>query len=279
MNTLKALYVSLYMSALMGAIGVAAWQLIEHRELYAWWGVILAASVPMSFFMRLFVGSVARTGESLSWIPGAGIAGTAIAIAFGGLGLPAAMAGVIGVPMALLYTHWYSRFGGRDTQTLAAGRELPALQFEDTDGQVLSTQEFVQKPALWMFYRGNWCPLCMAQIREVAAQYRTLAARGVSVHLISPQPQDHSRDLAKRFDAPMRFLTDRDNQAAAKLGILAAGGLPMGMQVLGYDSDVPMPTVFITAAGGRIVYSDLTDNYRIRPEPAEFIAALDRAGI
>lgn len=38
-------------------------------------------------------------------------------------------------------------------------------------------------------------------------------------------------------------------------------------------------SLFITAAGGRIVYSDLTDNYRIRPEPAEFIAALDRAGI
>ena len=51
------------------------------------------------------------------------------------------------------------------------------------------------------------------------------------------------------------------------------------MQVLGFDSDVPMPTVFITAPGGRIVYSDLTDNYRIRPEPAEFMAALDRAGL
>jgi hypothetical protein len=77
----------------------------------------------------------------------------------------------------------------------------------------------------------------------------------------------------------MRFLTDRDNRAAAQLGILAEGGLPMGMQALGYDSDVPMPTVLITASGGKIVYSDLTVNYRIRPEPGDFIEALDRAGL
>lgn len=83
----------------------------------------------------------------------------------------------------------------------------------------------------------------------------------------------------KRFDVPMHFLTDRGNRAAARLGILAENGLPLGMRVLGYDSDVPLPTVFITAAGGRVAYSDLTDNYRIRPEPAEFLAALERAGL
>ena len=33
------------------------------------------------------------------------------------------------------------------------------------------------------------------------------------------------------------------------------------------------------AAGGRIIYCDMTDNYRVRPEPAEFIKALDAAGL
>ena len=90
---------------------------------------------------------------------------------------------------------------------------------------------------------------------------------------------NNALSLAERFQAPMRFLQDVDNRSAARLGVLAEGGLPVGMQVLGYDSDVPMPTVFITAPGGRIVYSDLTDNYRIRPEPADFIRALDEAGL
>jgi peroxiredoxin len=212
-------------------------------------------------------------------MPATGVAGTLIAFLLGGSGWAASVALVVGVVLPLIYIHWYSRFGHRAAGTLAVGQDLPAFTLEDIDGESRSSAELVATPALWVFFRGNWCPFCVAQIREVAAQYRELSARGVEVILVSPQPQTHTRDLARRFDVPMRFLTDRDNQTARLLGILAPGGLPMGMQVLGYDADVPLPTVFITAAGGRIVYSDLTENYRIRPQPAEFIAALERVGI
>ncbi|MDT0496638.1 peroxiredoxin-like family protein [Algiphilus sp. W345] len=263
--------------ALMAGLVVAATRLWTAPQAWAWWGVVLASGVPMAFFMRLFMGSTARTSANLHGIPMAGGLGTVVALADAGPGLAAGIALFNGVLLSLLYIH--SRFSARSGDLLGTGKRLPDLALIDIDGRELRTAELTRKPALWMFYRGNWCPLCMAQIKEVAAEYRRLADRGVEVFLISPQPQDHTRRLAQRFEAPMRFLSDRDNRVAAQLGILARGGLPMGMQALGYDSDVPMPTVFITAAGGRIVYSDLTDNYRLRPEPADFIAALDRAGL
>jgi hypothetical protein len=37
--------------------------------------------------------------------------------------------------------------------------------------------------------------------------------------------------------------------------------------------------VFITAAGGRLIFVDLTDNYRVRPEPATFFSVLDQHAI
>lgn len=279
MHRIKALFVTCYMMALMAGLVVAATHLWASPQAWAWWGVVLASGIPAAFFMRLFMGSTARTSAHLNGIPIAGAIGTIIALADAGFGLASGIALFNGVVLSLLYIHWYSRFSVRGSDQLGTGKLLPELELTDIDGRLLRTRELTGKPALWMFYRGNWCPLCMAQIKEVAAEYRHLADRGVEVFLISPQPQDHTRSLAQRFEAPMRFLTDRDNRVAAQLGILARGGLPMGMQALGYDSDVPMPTVFITAAGGRIVYSDLTDNYRIRPEPADFIAALDRAGL
>lgn len=278
MNLLKSIFISVFMMTLVVALGLSVWRLLQSPAEFAWWGTVLAAVVPMAFFLRLFLAPVARTGASLWWMPLSGVAGAVVAATLGGFG-PTSAAALALAALTLLYTRWYSRFERRAPGPLAPGSSLPSIELEDTEGRVLRTDALTQAPALWMFFRGNWCPLCMAQIREVAAQYRTLAARGVDVLLISPQPQDHSRELARRFDVPMRFLTDRDNRAAASLGILAENGLPLGMQLLGYDADVPMPTVFITAAGGRIVYSDLTENYRIRPEPAAFIAALDRAGI
>jgi hypothetical protein len=77
----------------------------------------------------------------------------------------------------------------------------------------------------------------------------------------------------------MRFLVDTDNAMAKRLGIAAPNGLPMGMEVLGYDSDTVMPTVIMTDATGKILFADLTDNYRLRPEPETFLKVFSQAGI
>ena len=268
-----------YLTALAGALLWAGLHLLDAPDSLGHWGALLASGAPMAFFARLFLAPVARTHRHLHWVPLAGMAGAALALAGDGLGAPLAVACVNGVLLSLVYIHWYSKFDARDPGPLAVGQPMPELVLFDLEGQALSTHALTQKTALWIFFRGNWCPLCMAQIREVADEYRKLQARGVEVYLISPQPQAHSLALAERFQAPMRFLQDTDNQAAKRLGVLSKGGLPTGLQALGYDSDVPMPTVFITAPGGRVAYSDLTDNYRIRPEPSEFFKALDAAGL
>ena len=36
-----------------------------------------------------------------------------------------------------------------------------------------------------------------------------------------------------------------------------------------------LPTVIITDAKGKIVFADLTDNYRVRPEPETFLKVID----
>ena len=118
----------------------------------------------------------------------------------------------------------------------------------------------------------------MAQIKEIAAQYQQLADHGVQIVLISPQPHKHTRKLAQRFDVPFIYLVDSGNKVARQLKLLARNGLPFGMQLLGYDSDTVMPTVIITDDEGKIIFADLTDNYRVRPEPETFMRVLSGAG-
>jgi len=36
-----------------------------------------------------------------------------------------------------------------------------------------------------------------------------------------------------------------------------------------------LPTVIITDAEGKIIFADLTDNYRVRPEPDTFLKVID----
>lgn len=274
---LKSVFVSAFIAAGVAGLVVSLLRVAEQGLSSAWLGAALACLGPVGFFARAYAAPIARTSANMPLMLITGAVGTALAAVLGGslLSPAVAVAAGVGLAGASLYLFWYSRFSPAAPAVLRTGAMLPEFELVEGGARVRSGDVAVQ-PALWMFYRGNWCPLCMAQIREVAAQYRELAARGVQVLVISPQPASHTAALARKFDVPMRFMTDPDNAAARTLGILEPNGLPAGMQVLGYDSDVPRPTVFITAAGGRLIYCDLSENYRVRPEPAEFLAVLDR---
>lgn len=248
----------------------------------AWAGSLLATGSFMGFFVWLMRGKSARTSTGLHAIlalTGIGAAIALLAALRGGPLLPLLYALVIGFDGCIAYVYWYSRFPGRDRNTLAVGNPLPSFTLKSADGSLIDSASLVGQVTLLLFYRGNWCPLCMAQIQEIAARYRELAERGVQVLLVSPQSQEHTQALSARFDAPMQFLVDEDNAAARALGIDAPDGLPMGMQAMGYDSDTVLPTVLLIDREGRIAWNHLTDNYRVRPEPDTFIEVIDRLGL
>ena len=178
----------------------------------------------------------------------------------------------------LLYVFWFSRFGRFDSSSLMVGGKLPPFSLDRPDGSRFESSSLAGSPAVIVFYRGNWCPLCMAQIREMADRYQEMAAIGIEVLLISPQPNTHSRELAEDLGVPMTYLVDKGNQVAEQLGIAIKNGVPLGIGG-DYAPDTVMPTVVATNSKGTILFSDQGDNYRVRPEPDMFLAILRRAGV
>ena len=287
MNLLKSLFVTLYAAASMALAAVATVGLMRTGDILAWGGVLLTVAPFLIVLGRLLMfQDVARTSARLPVLISLGAVGvgmTVVGVLQDGNALAPLLASS-GLAAFLVYDYWYSSFFGRHSSVLVVGNMLPAFELMNSDGEWVSSTTLLNKPTVWLFYRGNWCPLCMAQINEVAAQYRELEALGTRVALVSPQPHKNTVRLAQKFDVPFEFLTDERNQAAITLGINHDNGLPLGMQVLGYDSNTVLPTVVVTEKGGRILWVHETGNYRVRPEPATFIdilrgrdAELDRA--
>lgn len=272
---IKSMFISTYLTLVSLGLLYASWQLYATPSALEWWAVVVALVPALAFFGWLFVWPVARTAPVVKspWVL------TLLAVSMLMLAPVQSLLAwvlVLGVGGGgwALYQLWYSRFGRTPSKQLVVGQALPRIQLLQTDGTAVWVNDLTG-PLLLMFYRGNWCPLCMAQIREVAQQYQALAARGVKTLLISSQPQDHTASLAQRMAVPFHFLVDVDNQVARQLGIEAVGGTPTGLQVLGYDSDTAMPTVVMTDASGTIIFCDQTDNYRVRPEPDVFLQVYD----
>lgn len=284
MNLLKSIFVSTYMMAIMGIAGYAGWMLYQDENPTAWSGVLLTVVPILTVLMRaMMFKNLARTSAHFPLINLMGFVGVVLAgyiwVTTGTESLAALLA-AIGWVTFLLYSYWYSTYDNRQpSEKLVIGTKLPHFTVRDINDNPVSSAQLTDRPAILIFYRGNWCPFCSAQLKELIARYKEIDALGVRVAMIAPQPHENTVGVSKIYDAKFDFLTDEGNAAAHALGIEHKNGLPMGMQMLGYDSDTVMPTVIITGKDGKIVWTHETDNYRVRPEPDTYLQVLRQHGL
>ena len=273
----KSVFITAYL-VLATVITVLAMRGIIESQDFLTWGGVLLTTAPLLLVLAWVMSfrNVARTSPRMPVIVVMGAIGVIFAIRgyyLGGDGMAPQLA-VLGFAGYLLYAFWYSSFDQRHSAALEVGKFLPAFELTDVHGATVKSGSLTSTLRVWIFHRGNWCPICMAQIREIAGEYRELERMGARVALVSPQPHTFTQGLARKFDVSFDFLTDEHGRAAATLGIAHPNGLPMGLQALGYDSDTVLPTVVITGTGGRILWAHETDNYRVRPEPATYLKIL-----
>ena len=187
MNLLKSVFISTFITWL-AVIGVSAvTQLARGTEpLLSWVGLALASLSPLALFIKAYLSRSPRTPRhpvEYSVLSGLGLALTmAASYRYGeAAGSIHIWAGITMLAW-LVYLRWYSVFGTRDAQPLRVGAPLPEFRLESLDGHIVSSESFRAKPHLLLFYRGNWCPFCTAQIEELAGAYQRLADLGLSGH-------------------------------------------------------------------------------------------------
>ncbi|WP_421724341.1 peroxiredoxin family protein [Bauldia sp.] len=268
---------------MVGLAICAFYELIWVAESEAWYGAFVA-SAALPAYMALFLakGGAARTSPRLIPVQIVAIIGAAVA-AYPLFDrnpvsetqvwpLAAAVLSVLGLQW---YVFVYSRYGRKKSGAIVAGRPLPDLAFEALDGARVRTSDFIGSKTLLVFFRGNWCPLCMGQLREVRARADRLEAAGVKVKFISNQSPERSRELALKLALPDHFeiLHDRELRAAKSLAIEDIGGAPPGLK--DFPADTVMATVIGLDAEGRVIYGDETDNYRVRPHPDSFLPVFE----
>lgn len=273
MNKAKSLFIVLFLLLInLTLLHVAT--LSWHSPLSAGWiGVFVLALPNFYLFVWMFMGRRARTSRNLHLLMATNLMGIALVLTDPAMETdpwPLVLGNLIFFS-SIAYIFWYSHLGGRSNAPLNEGDKLPTFDLKTLEGTTYSSEQFKGSAWLLIFYRGNWCPLCMTQIREVAGRYVELDRLGVKVALISPQPETKTQDLAKRFKVPMTFFVDADFKASKRLNLLAENGVPFGLKWFGHGEDTVLPTVLIINKHGRIVYSDQTSNYRVRPEPDQFL--------
>lgn len=255
--------------------------LIYEGGMFSAWGALLA-SLPFSLYLwRIMVfKDLPSTTESMPWLiapAGLGIAVATWGVVVGNegpLGLIVTAAIAAGV---VWYVFIYSELD-RSGSRIEEGHRLPDFQLADLDGNAVSSGGLIGGTHMLVFYRGNWCPFCVAQINELALNQGRFEELGVTIMTASSQPSGKIRALQQRTGASFAMLHDQGGTAAKALGIFHPGGTPLGMEVFGYSADTVMPTVIITDAGGAVRWVHQTTYYRVRPLVEELIEVVEGLG-
>ncbi|MCB9761524.1 MAG: redoxin domain-containing protein [Alphaproteobacteria bacterium] len=278
LSALKAVFIVPYFAGHAAILAWGAWAVFGGAPALPWAGALLSSGAVTILLASLYSFRVPRTSVHLPWL-----------LAAAGLGLPLAAAGAVTAPAAGIvplafalwgavttptYVFWYSRFGRERAAALAVGRRLPEFPLTTLDGARVSSRTLLGQPTLFVFHRGAWCPVCIAQLKELSDSAEAFAARGCRLVSLSPQPAGFSKALARRLGG-LDYYADPDLEAARILGIFQAEGVPAGFRKLGFGSDTVLPTVTLVDAAGVVLLSDEPDNYRQRPAPERFLRLLD----
>ena len=168
------------------------------------------------------------------------------------------------------------------------GTAMPDVALSTPAGKATTLAKAVDgKPAILVFYRGGWCPYCNLQLSELRLIEDEAETLGYQMIAISPDsPASLSETLGK---TPLDYTLLSDSSAAA----LHAFGIGFRVddatieKYKGYDIDLeaasgashhalPVPSVFIVDGDGKLQFSYVHPDYRLRV-PGSVILAAARA--
>lgn len=281
------LILPMFLSNMLGGIGSGVMIYVSEGN-PIWIGALLA-TLPLPFFLLVLTNAlgISRTSERLPVIQLINFAGVAL-VAYNvyTINAQATLTPITYIPMALallgfISLHWYVRsfsyYHREKSQAINKGHKLPEMHFKRLNNIDVSSTTFEGSKTLIIFFRANWCPFCMNQLKAVKKYADKLKQNGVKVKFISNQGFKNSKDLEKKLNLPEHFeiLQDDNLNGAKVLGIEDIDGSPVGMP--GYPKDTVMATVIALDEAGKVLFGDETDNYRRRPLPETFLHVFENA--
>jgi peroxiredoxin len=191
---------------------------------------------------------------------------------------------------------------GIEDRALKMGDKAPAFALPDAiSGKIIRSSDLLSLgPLVIDFFRGRWCPYCVTELETWRDLQPRLRELGGLVVAISPQTLRQSDFTVQQHGIPFPLLRDEACTLAEKFGVayaltpemqryyrsilvnipfINAGRNVMASADAAQERDwmLPIPATFVVNRDGVITFSEAHADFRVRPEPEEVLAALQRS--
>ena len=153
---------------------------------------------------------------------------------------------------------------------LRPGNPLPEFTAVDENGDPLSSKDLRGRPSVLLFVRGNWCPFCSKQVKNLTRFYKEINESGAHLILVTPKPLETTRRVADFFDVKFEFWLDESLAIGKRLGLVQESGVPDDYDKE-YGRDTLWPTSLIIDGDGIIRHTELSRFIADRPDPEKLL--------
>ncbi|WP_275316436.1 peroxiredoxin-like family protein [Tenacibaculum bernardetii] len=166
------------------------------------------------------------------------------------------------------------------------GDHFPDFSLPNAKGELTSLEELLKKGQVVLtFYRGGWCPYCNLALKALQDIVPQIKEKNATLVAITPETPDNTLTIKEKNELDFEILTSKNNELARSLGLtyklpeeLATLYKKFGIDLLesqGNDSnELPIAATYIIGTDKKITYSFITEDYKLRAEPLDIIAAL-----
>lgn len=178
---------------------------------------------------------------------------------------------------------------GIEEKILPVGSKAPEFALPDAQGRIVRSGDLLALgPLVIKFFRGRWCPYCVTELESWRDLSPELRQRGALLIGISPQNTRQNDFLAGQHGLGFPLLSDSGCAVAAQFGLTYTVSAPdrqyyrsilVNIPFMNGDESwqLPLPAAYVVAPDGTILYAAAHADFRVRPEPAAVIEALDSA--
>lgn len=161
---------------------------------------------------------------------------------------------------------------------LKVGDKAPLFNAKDNNGKQLDLKKILKenKSVVLFFYRGQWCPYCNKQIKNLQDSLQFLTAKGAYVIGVSPETDANVNKTVAKTKATFSLVSDKDYgiMKAYKVDYAMEQGLADKYKKNGLDVAIangktdyvlPVAATYIIDKTGKINYVFFDNDYKKRP--------------
>jgi peroxiredoxin len=170
---------------------------------------------------------------------------------------------------------------------LKTGAMAPQFVAVDNSGKQIDLQSLLKthKAVVLFFYRGQWCPYCNKQIRDLQDSLQLLTAKGVYVIGVTPETGENINKTIGKTHASFSIIQDNGYQIMKAYDVNYTVDDALNAKFKNYGIDLeknngntdhvlPVPATYVIIPGGQIIYVHFNKDYTKRASVSDIMKAL-----